>query len=100
MNTKCYCVLCKRHPLYKNNKKWKNVYAGFDIGKFIPKEFDKHGKDVECLHPVSSAFDELDLDPDDFKWEGTAYGDGCSLTFVNKAGYTIMANCGSEEQEE
>ena len=58
------------------------------------------GKAVECLLPVSSAFDDFDLEPSDFEYETTAYDDGYAATGVDENSYRIYAACGNEEHEE
>ena len=55
------------------------------------------GVEVNCLKPVSRAFDEFDIDPDSENFPVTAYGDGESMTGFERDGITLYATCGNEE---
>lgn len=100
MKTKCYCVGCPKHPLFENRHSYV-FYTGFDVGDTIWKKEDLvQGVDVDCLEPVSDAFDDLDINPKEHDFPITAYGDGCSITGFDGRGYTIVANCENEEYSE
>jgi len=100
MKTKCYCIFCVHHPLHDKQKEFKEITTGYKPGLMVKSEFDDQGIEVECLRPVSDAFYELGRESEDFKWEVTAYGDGCAITGVKGIGYTIWANCKNEKHEE
>lgn len=95
MKTTCYCIYCSKHPIY--DKEEKLVAATGIRGQSVPNNFRDHGKKVECLTPLSNAFDELNLSPEELDWEQTAYADGGSYTEVDGRGYTIMAFCDNED---
>ncbi len=100
MKTKCYCVGCPKHPLFENRHNYV-FYTGFDVGDTIWKNEDLvQGADVDCLEPVSDAFDDLDINPEEHDFPITAYGDGNSITGFDGRGYTIVANCENEEYSE
>ena len=100
MKTTCYCVYCPFHPshLFQNN--FKKILTGWELGDYIHEEHNEYGKEVDCLEPVSAAFDELEKSPEDFEWRITAYGDGFADTGVIRPGYHIFANCRKEIYEE
>jgi len=99
ISTTCYCVGCKKHPLHAQRMKFKKWVTGFTLGKIVWNEFKEQGAKVNCLLPESNAFYELGVEPTDFKYEITAYGDGNSVTGVDGNGYEIYAVCGNEEHE-
>lgn len=97
MKTKCYCVGCPKHPLFNERHDFK-FYTGFYIGDTIWKEeYLIQGRDVDCLEPVSDAFYDLDISPEEHDFPITAYGDGGSITGFSGRGYEIFANCENEE---
>ena len=102
MKTRCYCILCPKHPLYTKRKEL-SVLAGWQVGRGIydPKH-EAGGANVDCLEPISDAFDELHIDSEDYEFPVTAYGDGCSLTGIEGRGFEVEAICNNEEyrQEE
>lgn len=100
MKTKCYCVYCPFHPshLFQNN--FKEILTGWELGDYIHEEHNEYGKEVDCLVPVSAAFNTLGTSPEDHDWRVTAYGDGCAETGVIGEGFHIFANCGKEEYKE
>ncbi len=98
MKTKCYCVYCKKHPLFIEKKDFK-VVTGFQVGNYVSDMFTS-GRDVNCLNPISDAFDDFDIDPENYEFPITAYGDGISQTGFEGRGYIIYANCDNEEYED
>jgi hypothetical protein len=99
MKTKCYCVCCSKHPLhqkYLDSGRKMNVVTGFMTGQFI-HDSDNTGKDVECLDPISDAFDELGLIESTYEYPITAYGDGSSETGFVGNSYIIYAHCDNED---
>lgn len=100
MKTKCYCIFCKKHPLHKEQDKFKDWLVGWEPGNFIKLEFKDQGKEVDCLEPVSEAFYELGREPEEFEYPVTAYGDGNADTGVEGPGFIIYACCTNEEHEE
>jgi hypothetical protein len=102
MKTKCYCILCPRHPLYpKREEKIKGLVVGWELGKPIWKpEQIENGVEVDCLIPDSPAFDDFDVDVEDLDFKVTAYGDGQAITGVSGSGYEIYATCSNELEED
>ena len=98
MDTICYCTYCKHHPLHDQRKELP-VVTGWQAGKVIMRHSDL-GRPVTCLLPVSSAFDDLNLEPSDFEYDITAYDDGYAATGVDENSYRIYAACGNEKHEE
>jgi hypothetical protein len=97
MKTTCYCILCPKHPFYAKRKEL-SVLTGWRVGWLIYKPEDvAGGAVVDCLEPVSYAFDELNIDPGDYEFPITAYEDGCALTGFHGRGFEIEANCDNEE---
>jgi len=100
MKTKCYCVYCPMHPLFKRQSEFKNV-AGWHANMGMPFGFSSEaGAYVDCLKPESDAFFDLNIDPEDHEFKTTAYGDGNAVTGFEGAGYEISANCGNEKYQE
>jgi len=100
MKTKCYCVYCPKHPLFKRQAEFDKI-TGWHSNMFSPLNFDMTaGADVDCLDPKSDAFFELDIDPKSHEFETTAYGDGGSETGFSGMGYEVNAYCGNEEYQE
>ena len=99
MNTTCFCIYCKRHPLHDKRNKLK-VVTGWKPDRIIlDRELLKSGVDVDCLEPKSDAFDYLKDDPEDFEYETTAYDDGYAATGFYQDCLQIYACCGNEEYE-
>ena len=96
MKTTCYCIYCSKHPLNSVRKGLKCL-TGWDVGDFIDSEYEDQGKKVSCLKPMSNAFDELNIDPADWKFPVTAYRDGISITGFEGRGFEISANCENED---
>ena len=96
--TRCYCILCPRHPLYAHRKDNDiEIVTGWRAGRMIYRpEQERTGANVECLEPDSYAFDELDVDPRWLEFPITAYNDGASETAATGTGYEISATCGNE----
>ncbi len=95
MKTTCYCVYCKKHPLYGKADDFEHPGSYF-AGDFYDGD-KKFGKEVDCLEPVSSAFDDLPIEPEEFDYPITAYGDGVTSTGHEGRGFIIFAHCGAEE---
>ena len=96
MKTICYCVKCKKHPLY--SKKFDEYMTGFYEGFDILSEYETQGIEVDCLDPVLSSHIDYDLNPFDFEFSRTAYGgDEESLTFTIHNDSVVYATCGNEE---
>jgi len=101
MKTKCYCFWCKKHPLHSEKDKITSRESGEVVGfNNYPHINSQLGRDVNCLEPISNAFDELSIDPKDFDWNYTSYGDGSSYTEVDGGSFQISAICKNEEHEE
>ena len=102
MKTKCYCVFCPKHPLFKRQAEFSGKrIAGWHSNMFMPLSFaEEAGADVTCLDPKSDAFYELNIEPEDHEFKTTAYGDGGSETGFSGMGYEIDAYCGNETYEE
>ena len=99
MKTKCYCVYCPKHPLYE--ERYEIVFPrGYEPGNLIWGEADESGREVDCLKPGSEAFFELDIEPEDYEYPITAYGDGCSITGFQGEGFTVYATCMNERYED
>jgi len=99
MNTKCYCLGCKRHPKHDKRNQFKKWFTGFEPGfVIIAKQFEDQGSFVNCLKVESEADEFVDLN--DFDYPITAYGDGCAVTGSETQGLTIYANCGNEDHED
>jgi hypothetical protein len=71
------------------------VLTGWRMGRYIESNI-KVGRMVECLNPMSSAFDELDIIPEDNVFPITAYNDGGSETGFEGSSYLIRAYCADE----
>jgi len=100
MKTRCYCLYCPNHPLHSKQRDFKDILTGWWLGDFISSVYDEQGRLVNCLNPVSSAFSELNIDPDDYEFETTAYSDGVAVTGIEEEGFNIFANCKNETYEE
>ena len=95
MNTRCYCVKFKKHPLYST--KFNKYKTGFHEGSIILPEYEAQGIKVDCLDPVLNSFFDCGLNPYDFEFSETAYDNGASLTFTIHDGKAVYATCGNEE---
>jgi hypothetical protein len=105
MKTTCYCVYCPNHPLHKKQNEF-DVLTGWSVGDMILKqEHREYGRLVDCLNPISDAFDSgyLDIIPEDHSFPTTAYNDGGSETGfeLDDTGYQlkVFAYCGNEKYE-
>lgn len=98
MRTICYCTYCPKHPLFEQRKSLP-VITGWSVGHYIESNV-KVGRLVDCLSPASSAFDELDIIPEDNVFPITAYNDGGSETGFEGRSYLIRAYCEDEEYAE
>lgn len=106
MKTKCYCIYCSKHPLYKKllgGHPYSIPVNAYSPGDYIGREYTA-GVQVDCLVPKGQVFDELGINPEDVKdeFEITAYGDGLSITgYIEKPNeYTtveVWATCGNED---
>jgi hypothetical protein len=94
MKTECHCLYCPKHPLHAERGK-KQSPTGFDPTRFVMSSGT--GVVVNCLKPISKAFDEFDIDPKLEKFPVTAYGDGASMTGFERDGITLYATCGNEK---
>lgn len=99
MQTKCFCIFCPRHPKFKDRHLWNDPPTGFLPGDIIWGA-DEYAAKVECLLPVSSAFEEFNIDPNYQEFPITAYGDGCAMTGFSTDGITVFASCHNEDYEE
>lgn len=95
MKTKCYCVHCPKHPLFKKRHKI-DFPTGYQPDHWILRGDDNAGVEVDCLEPASNAFDAFDIDPDFEEFPITAYGDGQSMTGFQRDGITLYAVCKAE----
>jgi hypothetical protein len=87
--------------MHKRRREFKDFIVRFDhyAKPHIPEE-QRQAAEVACLSPSIGAFDELGLDPLDFSFPITAYGDGCSMTGIRGSRYEIEAVCLNEDYEE
>jgi hypothetical protein len=99
METECYCIYCKKHPLYEKRKELQ-VLTGWQVGYIILDAERYGGENVECLSPISDAFEELWIDPEDYEFPVTAYDDGMSSTGIDEDYFKVYAICENEEYEE
>lgn len=101
MKTTCYCIYCPKHPLNEKvvlgelKEAAKTNFSPDDL--WMDTEYKHHGKEVDCLDPASSFFDELDHDPKDFEFPVTAYGDGDAITGFEGPGCVVYAVCVAED---
>lgn len=101
MKTRCYCIFCPKHPKHSQRNNLGEILTGYSADKTIIGDYEHQASEVDCLNPRSDAFVMHDLDPDDFKYPITAYGDGCSETgFYYHFALTLYATCGNEEYQE
>lgn len=94
MRTECHCLYCPKHPLHAKRKKIASP-TGFDPTRFVMGS-EKSGREVDCLRPVSRAFDAYGIDPLDEEFPVTAYGDGAAMTGFDRDGITLYAGCKDE----
>ncbi len=101
MKTNCYCTSCKNHPKHEQRAFLGFPPVGYAADKHPPEfEFEQHAAVVDCLKPVCFAIEDGAIDPDDFLFPITAYGDGASETgFYYQGCLTLLANCGNEDHE-
>ncbi len=95
MNTRCYCVWCKKNPL--DPTKFYKYMTEFDEGSIILPEYQIQGIEMDCFDPVLNTSSDLGLNPYDFKFSETAYGNAVSLAFTIHDGKAVYATCGNEE---
>lgn len=102
MKTTCYCIYCPNHPQFEERHTLGSPVTGFTASKTIWQDkYNSHKAEVDCLLPQSDAFYVHNLDPEDFNYPTTAYGDGCSETgFYNYYGLTLYATCGNETYQD
>lgn len=100
MKTKCFCIGCKSHPLHAKRKEFREWVTGNDGGGIWKSGQVDQGVDVECLSPVSDAFDKLGIDSDDIDTPYIAYGDGISLGYYRGSMFELWYNCENETFEE
>lgn len=94
MKTRCHCLYCPKHPLHHKRDLIESP-TGYSPTKFVLSS--ETGADVNCLRPVSDAFDEFDIDPSYEQFPVTAYGDGASMTGFERDGIVLYATCGNEK---
>lgn len=100
MKTRCYCTYCPNHPKFEQRHSLGSPPTGFCAGRYIPSNFAPHGAEVDCLQPVSKAFGfPWELDPNDFDYPVTAYGDGSAESGMDTAWLTLYAGCGNEKYQ-
>lgn len=99
MKTRCYCVGCKLHPLHARRSEFKAWVTGWDLNKFILGDEEIQGADVTCLNPMSDAFDDLDINPNEHEFPVTAYCDMAETGFAGH-GYNVYAICANEDHED
>lgn len=99
MKTKCYCTSCPNHPKFKQRHELGSPPTGFRANYSIPYNFDPHAAEVDCLKPVSQAFEDYFLEPDEFDYPLTAYGDGEAVTGYYSWWLTLNAGCDNERYE-
>ncbi len=64
-------------------------------------KYDAHKREVDCLEPVCEAITDGIIDPLDYDFPTTAYGDGISQTgFDRVGGLSLFAYCGNETYEQ
>ncbi len=96
MKTECHCIYCPLHPLHKKRARLE-APTGYDPTQWVMNS--KVGREVNCLEPVSAAFDAFDIDPELEEFETTAYGEGASMTGFERDGITLYARCKNEGYE-
>jgi hypothetical protein len=96
--THCFCVYCPHHPLFEKRSELPRIMDDFDVSYgIIDPVIKAQGADVECLKFESDAFEDLDLNKDDFDFPQTGYQDGSSLSGVFKLfSYELIGYCGNE----
>ncbi len=100
MNTKCYCTYCPNHPKFAQRHTLGSPVTGYSPLKYNPDDnYDAHAAEVNCLKPMSISIDNGTIDPDDYDFPITAYGDGCSMTGFNGSDLVLFAHCANEEYE-
>lgn len=99
MRTKCYCTSCKNHPKFEQNALLGYPPTGFLPDRYIDDRYEPHAAEVDCLKPVSDAFERYFLDPEDFEYPVTAYGDGSAETGFSSNCLVLYAGCGNEQYE-
>ena len=87
----------KNHPKFEQNALLGYPPTGFRAGSFISNRYEHHASQVDCLKPISDAFEDYFLDPEDFDYPITAYGDGSAETGFRSNSLVLYAGCGSEE---
>lgn len=101
MKTRCYCLHCKNHPKHAIRASFDRCVTGFEAGNFIMPEYDEQSAIVNCLEPSCGAIRDEIIDPEDYGFPITAYGDGSSETgFYNRNGLSIHATCANEQDEQ
>ncbi len=64
-------------------------------------QYDAHKQEVNCLEPVCEAITDGIIDPLDYDFPTTAYGDGISQTgFDQVGGLSLFAYCGNETYQQ
>ena len=100
MRTKCYCTHCPKHPKFDVRHSFEYPVTGFEVHKFISPDFDDQAATVNCLEPFCGAIKDGTIDPEDYDFPVTAYGDGSSYTgFWNIDGLSVHAVCLAERYE-
>jgi len=99
MRTICYCVGCKKHPKHDRRGQFKTWLTGYFPGNMIWASYAEQSSQVECLRPISPAFEAFGITPEDFSYPVTAYADGGSVTGAEESSFTIFASCGDEDHE-
>ncbi len=99
MEVKCFCILCKKHPLFEKRKELK-CYAGSNR----PTEFNscketmKTGVKVDCFYPTNSKIEEGRLDVEELTiYDDYHYWDGYGAMEADWDGDDVMVHCENEE---
>lgn len=100
MRSKCYCTSCPNHPKFSQRHSLGNPPTGYRADRYFGDRFEVHEAEVDCLQPVSQAFEDYLLDPTDFDYPITAYGDGEAVTGYTSFYLTIHAGCDNEQYQE
>ena len=102
LKTDCYCIYCPNHPLFNQRHDLGQPVTGFTASKMIcQSKYDAHKREVDCLEPVCEAITDGIIDPLDYDFPTTAYGDGISQTgFDQVGGLSLFAYCGNERYEQ
>lgn len=100
MKTSCYCIFCHNHPKFSQRYSLGVPVTGYSPLKYNPNsDHDSHKAEVDCLEPHSPSIENGTIDPDDYDFPVTAYGDGISQTGFYNNDLVLFACCVNEKHE-